>query len=326
MSLPLPREISPSQFPAHGWTPERKARFLQALSIHGNARAACRTVGMSAEAAYKLRRRDPLFARGWAAAVLLGRDNSIATLGERAIEGVEEDIYYRGELVGTRRRYDSRLLLAHLARLDRLADEQAAGADSGRFDELVACIADGSPALPPARKDYVDDLAIAADNEVRRQQMEDEPELFDESLGNLTNEEGEYLETLDAACIEAAERAAEKAGQDRDERRIAAFAAIDSLCERQCDGQSDEPKAPADASPAALPPALAALVVEPPAEPASVGSDGKGLSFRCTLSTVSTATLATALAGPVPFQQPAPRSFARRRQSRHTDAFPMRTQ
>lgn len=82
--------------PARGWTPELKARFLDRLAAHGNARAACRAVDLSAEAAYRLRRRDAFFARGWAAALVLARENGVQALAERAIEGVEEQIYYRG--------------------------------------------------------------------------------------------------------------------------------------------------------------------------------------------------------------------------------------
>ena len=136
--------------PARGWTPELKARFLDRLAAHGNARAACRAVDLSAEAAYRLRRRDPFFARGWAAALVLARENGVQALAERAIEGVEEQIYYRGELVGTRRRYDARLLLAHLARLDAMVGDNAACADAGRFDELLNCVATGELGENPA--------------------------------------------------------------------------------------------------------------------------------------------------------------------------------
>ena len=157
--------------PGHGWTPALKARFLDRLAAHGNARAACRNVGLSAEAAYKLRRRDPLFARGWAAALLLARDNGAQVLAERAIEGVEEPIYYRGELIGTRRRYDNRLLLAHLARLDRLADEAAAGEDAGRFDEVLAAIADGASPLPE-RDAFIEAEIEAAQERHRRDALD----------------------------------------------------------------------------------------------------------------------------------------------------------
>jgi len=125
-----------------GWSPERKLRFLDHLAARGNVRAACAAVGMTREAAYALRRRDGLFARGWAAALLLAREASVDVLADRAIEGIEEKVYYRGELIDTRRKYDTRLLLAHVARLDRQVEEAAGGAaeDAARFDEILACI------------------------------------------------------------------------------------------------------------------------------------------------------------------------------------------
>jgi hypothetical protein len=171
MTAPIPHaEFDP--LAGHGWTPERKTAFLDHLAHKGNVRAACKRVGLSREAAYCLRRRDPLFARGWAAGLVQAREASVEVLADRAIEGVEEPVYYRGELVGTRRKYDTRLLLAHLARLDKLVeDNRAAVADAGRFDELLACIAEeGIPAplvneddaLPLTREYAATAVAIAA--------------------------------------------------------------------------------------------------------------------------------------------------------------------
>lgn len=154
-----------------GWTPERMARFLSLLAEAGNVRACAQACGLSAQSVYKLRRRDPLFARAWQAAVLLARDHSEQVLASRALEGVEEPIYHRGELVGTRRRYDTRLLLAHMARLDRQAEAAAAETDAGRFDELVALVAgerpDGQlrgadPRLPATCEDYAEAARTAA--------------------------------------------------------------------------------------------------------------------------------------------------------------------
>ncbi len=125
-----------------GWTPERQVRFLDPLAAGGNVRAACARVGLSREAAYRLKRREPLFARAWGAALVLAREPSAEVLANRAIDGVEEDVWYRGEKVGTRRKYDTRLLLAHLARLDKAAEANpAAGEDADRFDELLALVA-----------------------------------------------------------------------------------------------------------------------------------------------------------------------------------------
>ena len=125
-----------------GWTPERRMRFLDHLAGGGNVRAACVRVGMSRDTAYRLKRRDPLFARIWDAALLLAREVSADVLANRALDGIEEQVWYRGEWVGTRRKYDTRLLLAHLARLDKQAEELSqANADAARFDELLALVA-----------------------------------------------------------------------------------------------------------------------------------------------------------------------------------------
>jgi hypothetical protein len=127
-----------------GWSPERKLRFLGRLAASGNVRSACAAVGMSRETAYALRRRDALFARGWAAALLLAREAGAELLADMATEGIVEEVWFRGELMGTRRRFDARLLLAHVARLDRLVEEadDAAADDAERFEEILACVAE----------------------------------------------------------------------------------------------------------------------------------------------------------------------------------------
>jgi hypothetical protein len=127
------------------FTPVRQVRFLDCLAQDGNVRAACARVGVSRECVYRLKRRDAVFARGWAAALVLAREAAAELLADRAVNGIEEAIWYRGELVGVRRRHDSRLLLAHMARLDRVAEEGLAGHDAARFDELLAKIAGAAP-------------------------------------------------------------------------------------------------------------------------------------------------------------------------------------
>lgn len=166
-------DLSPTTIPelAPGWTPERKLQFLDHLAGRGNVRASCRRVGLSREAAYRLRRRDPQSARGWAAALVLARSAGSEVLADRAIDGVEEDIWYRGELVGTRRKFDTRLLLAHLGRLDKAADDKAAAKDAERFDELLALIGEAPVtqtmstdcnAQPINREEYAHEAAEAA--------------------------------------------------------------------------------------------------------------------------------------------------------------------
>ena len=138
-----PFTTTPSSTRQDGWSPERKLRFLDRLAMTGNVRAACASVGMSRETAYALRRRDALFGRGWAAALVLAREAAAELLADAATEGIEEEVLYRGELKGTRRRFDGRLLLAHMARLDKLvAEASGAARDAERFEEILACVAE----------------------------------------------------------------------------------------------------------------------------------------------------------------------------------------
>ncbi|MFM5916734.1 MAG: hypothetical protein ACKOOL_04275 [Novosphingobium sp.] len=116
-----------SQTPDPIFTPELKLRFVDELSRHGNARVAAARVGVSRSGAYLARARDARFAQAWRAALVLGRDCAADALAASAIEGWEEPVFYRGQQVGTRRRHDPRLLLAHLARLDKVCADGAGG-------------------------------------------------------------------------------------------------------------------------------------------------------------------------------------------------------
>lgn len=128
------------------FTPDRRVRFLHFLATTGNVRRACMGVGVSPQSAYVHKRRDAAFAHGWDAALLLARDAAEEVLAERALEGVHETIFYRGEAVGSRTRFDARLLLAHLARLDRHHQEAAGAAEiAARFDDYLAELTAGAP-------------------------------------------------------------------------------------------------------------------------------------------------------------------------------------
>ncbi len=48
-----------------GWAPERRRQFLEWLAAGWDVRRACARSGMSREGVYRLRRRDPAFARAW---------------------------------------------------------------------------------------------------------------------------------------------------------------------------------------------------------------------------------------------------------------------
>lgn len=202
-----------------GWTPARRTQFLDCLANDGSISAACARVNMSREAAYRLRRRDALFARAWNAALVLAREASAEVLECRAIHGVEEQIWFRGELVGARRRYDSRLLLAHIARLDKIAEDECAGDDAARFDELLALIGGETPpselmadedALPLPRGEAIEVARVAA---------------VDEWQGSPSRERV-------GDCYEAADRAAVETAATWDKWRYRSVDSVDRLLEK----------------------------------------------------------------------------------------------
>ena len=97
-----------------------QAAFVRTLAQWGNVRAAAQQVGVSRQYLYRMRRASAAFRDLWDAALVLARPQVEEVLADRALNGVQETVFYHGEEVATRTRYDSRLLLAHLARLDKL--------------------------------------------------------------------------------------------------------------------------------------------------------------------------------------------------------------
>lgn len=228
--LHQPPEAFATPHPASLWTAEAKVRFLDGLARKGNVRAACRAIGLSAETAYRQRRRDPAFARAWAAAMALARRMVEQVLADRALDGVEEEVWFHGERRGTRVRFDTRLLLAHLGRLDKLADD-GAECDADRFDELLAVIAGQQPPetdepdgddLLPDHETYVQQAMLAA---IRAAVDRRQPER--DAFGDIADE----AEAI--ACASECDRAeaeAHDAAQHRWDQWLArACGTVDSL-------------------------------------------------------------------------------------------------
>jgi len=120
--------------------------FLDALSDWGNVRAAARAAGVSRSTAYRMRRACPRFRALWDAALVVARPQVEEVLADRALNGVEEQVFYHGEEVAVRRRYDGRLLLAHLARLDRLCERREVAQAAHDFFAALEDLA-GAPEL-----------------------------------------------------------------------------------------------------------------------------------------------------------------------------------
>jgi len=109
---------------ADGWTPSRIRTFLDTLAECGVVADAARAAGMSKQSAYAFRNsaRGRAFDTAWRAALLLARRRLADEVMSRALNGCVEVIIRDGEVWGERHRFDNRLTMAVLTRLDALAD------------------------------------------------------------------------------------------------------------------------------------------------------------------------------------------------------------
>lgn len=124
---------NPADIPAPGsyhWTPRLQRDFLEAFATNGSVKISAAKVSMSPGAVYQLKQRPEgaAFRLGCAAALLIARSRLVDELLDRAIWGHDElTTVYREEdrSLYKRRRIDSRLGLAMLARLDRMVETRA---------------------------------------------------------------------------------------------------------------------------------------------------------------------------------------------------------
>jgi hypothetical protein len=98
------------------------AIFCETLAETAVVAEACEQAGMGISGAYAARRRNPVFAAAWDAALTIARERLADTLLGRAMEGNVEQIWRDGIVVGEPHLLDNKLGLALLRRLDRLAD------------------------------------------------------------------------------------------------------------------------------------------------------------------------------------------------------------
>lgn len=75
---------------ANGWTKARRNAFLEELAMSCNVRRAHVAAEMALGSAYRLRRRDALFAKQWQEALELGYERLEMALVRRALEAVDE--------------------------------------------------------------------------------------------------------------------------------------------------------------------------------------------------------------------------------------------
>jgi|GEM_PF-1297610 len=106
---PVPRHYNRHD----GWTFDRQRGFIEALADTGSVKAAAHAVNMTPESAHLLRRHPQAqeFRKAWEAALKLGVQRLEDVAMERALHGTEAPVYHFGEIVGTRRVYNDRLLM-----------------------------------------------------------------------------------------------------------------------------------------------------------------------------------------------------------------------
>lgn len=122
MNQPLPFTPVPLKARHDGWTPARQHEFIMRLADTGSVQAACDRVGMSVQAAYRLRRHpDAVDLRdAWERALEQAATQLEQVALERALHGEFEVVERNGvELRSRRKPCSDRLLIYMLERQER---------------------------------------------------------------------------------------------------------------------------------------------------------------------------------------------------------------
>ena len=91
--------------------PKQQAAFLARLRDTGTITAAAGRAGVNRRSHYRWLDQDPAYAAAFHDANEEAADQLEHEARRRALEGVEEPVFYRGERVGTTRRYSDQLLI-----------------------------------------------------------------------------------------------------------------------------------------------------------------------------------------------------------------------
>jgi hypothetical protein len=149
-----------------GWSAERQCGFLAQLYLTGSVTAASKAVGMTAESAHRLRRREgaesfatawdrvlaPLGSRHRAPLKIDYRKVTNSSVAVRVESGLVRPIVHRGRMVRIVAKHDNSTLLRLLRRLDAAAARAGPDADEGDYEVFKAAgsVCHRSPHRPPA--------------------------------------------------------------------------------------------------------------------------------------------------------------------------------
>jgi len=132
------------------WTVRARNKFLTLLRETGNVSFAARAIGRARSRAYALRAEDSGFAAAWSDAVDEAIDRLEREAWRRAVEGLEEPVFYQGQVCGVVRRYSDRMLemLLKAHRPEKYCERHALEHSGGmmlRHEDWLDKLASASP-------------------------------------------------------------------------------------------------------------------------------------------------------------------------------------
>jgi len=217
-----------------GWTPDRIRLFLDTLAQTGIVATAARAAGLGVASAYRFRNRagGRLFALAWDGALRLARPRLVDEALSRAVHGCVELIVRDGQVWGERHRFDNRLLMSVIGRLDLKATQSDSENENARivaeeFDQFVdiVCAGDGDAGAEFLELRRYSGVGVEAEGELlgrlenfKRYQVghPDEIDVSDLDPGQMANWTEEQAERAERSGL-LEEFAEEQDEQDEDE-------------------------------------------------------------------------------------------------------------
>jgi hypothetical protein len=93
------------------WTPKAEGKFLGGLALMGVVSYAAQEADMSRSACYARRKMSRKFREAWDEALEVASDGMELAARQRAVSGVPEPQFYRGQEIGAVTRYSDQLLM-----------------------------------------------------------------------------------------------------------------------------------------------------------------------------------------------------------------------
>lgn len=146
----LPVSKNDAWLESHKIAHHKKRAFLLCFAELGMVTGAAKAAGISRRTHYNwLEKEDPdgklsaqavSYKAAFEEAREIAEENLLSEARRRAVEGVEEPVYYQGKICGMKKRYSDSLLIFLLKALkpEKYRDHHAAKAPEKTYDELLA--------------------------------------------------------------------------------------------------------------------------------------------------------------------------------------------